>query len=363
MYSVLQIYEDFPLLNNIASYTVNINLFKNLMQQIVPRTIQTPLKSRKSSSNPPSSTRLVQLIRSLYTEQNAEAPKSAPRNKAEIISFDEKRGSIRNLSKQTPKVEKLDIFENSTYQGRAQTSYRVDSRKVIPEYEKESQKSQLLSSSPLKNSAIVPVCLTGVVDDAVKIKKLEQRIEQMKVELNEMNINMRLFYNIGLVDDKVFKLCQAKELKLVADLDTKATTQIYADSIIQMVSEISKKVIKYHTTKQQLKYLRQKPRDNIECHLDHVIPEKISRHKKFPVSFEKQLGRRDCFAIKKESEKNHYLLTETTRRVPKRKFVRKNFHDDNLRWTHNFESYTKRGLESSYYQRTLNSTFADSFRS
>ena len=331
------------------------------MHQIIPRTIQTPLKSRKSSSNPPSNTRIVQLIRSIYTKQDSDSAKSVFKNKAEIIDY-EKQGSIRNRPKQIPKVEKLDISESNTYPGRSQTSYRVEPRKVIYENEKESLKSQLISPSPLKNQGILPVCLRGVVDSAVKIKKLEKKLEQMKAELNGMNINMKLFYDIGLIDEKMFKLCQEKDLKLVADQDILGSTQICGDSISYMVNQITRKVIKYHITKQQLKCLLQKPRD-IEDHLDHIIPEKLQRRAKLPVSFDKQLGRTDHFANKKEGERNHSLHVETMKRVSQRKYIKKNFQDDKLRWTHNFDSYTKRGLETSSCQRTLNTSFGDSFRS
>lgn len=330
------------------------------MNQIILKTIRPPVKSQRSSSNPPSGTRIVEVLQSLYKKQDSSVAESLSRKKANIVHY-ENQLSIRNESKPKPRVEKLDMSESSIHPARrTQASYRVRPSKVIHEYDKEKQKSQLINSSMSRDQETLPVCLTGVVDPAIKIKKLEKKIEEMKTELNNMNVNMKIFYTIGMIDEKVYNLCQEKDLKLVMDQNILAPTQIYADNIPYMVNQISNKVIKYHSTKQQLKCLLQKTQD-INCHLDHAIPEKLRRQTKFPISFNKQLKRIPYFVNHKEDEKDHSRsVGASSLKSSKRKNIRQSFQDDKLRWTHNFDSYTKRGFESSRYQQTLNSSFLDS---
>jgi len=201
----------------------------------------------------------------------------------------------------------------------------------------------------------LPKCLKGVIQDDFKIKKLRRELKELKQELSYINVNLKVPYSLGFIDEKVYQLCKDPELSLVNE-DEPLPKKIYNINDIKVLTKtIVKKVIRYHGIKQRISYLIDNYLDPTHHH-NHIVLDKLIRKPAFPVQFEKQRGRPPLalmrFYPEKEKTKLHPVIIQNQEKDE----MRKTFQNDELRKTHNFESYTERDFLMIKPTRSLHSS-------
>lgn len=201
----------------------------------------------------------------------------------------------------------------------------------------------------------IPKCLKGVVQDESKIQKLQKELKVIKQELSTFNINLKVSYHLGFIDDKVYELCKDPDLNLVDEKEP-LPEKIYCINDIKVLTKIVvKKIIRYQGVKQRISYLLENLSQN-SFHHNHIILDKPMKKPAFPVQFDKQRGRLPLsftkFYPQQEKTQENTLKTQNSQKEE----MRKTFQNDELRKTHNFESYTERTFILLKPCRSLNSS-------
>ena len=185
--------------------------------------------------------------------------------------------------------------------------------------------------------------LKSVVDDQTKIRKLKKDLRDIKEELNVKKLNLKIPYHFGLISEKAFELCcrNNEELGLV-DYNQEIPKKIYGQDNLGLITQkIVKKVIQYQGIKERLKYLNEHPSQKSE-HGTHLLGEKVRLYPPFRLCFDKQTNRPSIVKKSYAVADPDKLEGAKSERHSRNNSFRKTFQSDELRKTHNFDSYVER---------------------
>lgn len=230
------------------------------------------------------------------------------------------------------------VLSSSRNTRTADSQRDINSRQIIIEHRGEILRGEE-SKASLGHSKDLPECLKSVIDNRIKIKKLRKDMQDIKEELSTTKINLKIPYKFGMINDNVFDLCcrNNEELGLV-DNNQEIPGTIYGRNNLGVLTQkIVKKVIRYQGIKERLKYLNDNPSHHHD-HLTHLVGEKVRLYPPFRLNFDKQTTRP---LIVKKSDENKLEGIRSERHSRNNSF-KKTFQSDELRKTHNFESYIER---------------------
>lgn len=261
------------------------------------------------------------------------------------------QGGSQRRQKRIKLISRIDNFSSRVQQEyptiRVLSSHRnartADSRRdrqIIIEHNGEILRGEESKASQ-GHSKDIPECLKSVIDNRIKIKKLRKDMQDIKEELGTTKINLKIPYKFGMINDNVFNLCcrNNEELGLVDD-DQEIPGTIYGRNNLGIITQkIVKKVIKYQGIKERLKYLNENPSNNHD-HLTHLVGEKVRLYPPFRLSFDKQTTRPPI--VKKSHVVEGRLEGARSERHSRNNSFKKTFQSDELRKTHNFDSYLER---------------------
>ena len=290
--------------------------------------------------NPHRTNPSIDLLFSSYRKPEASYSRTTPLTESRNLDFGYSDNNVQPASPSYLNMKFINSERSQTFRERTIVNFKIASTYRVIESIKGSDRVYLLSQQSPKPQGS-PVCLKGVIIGEERTNKLKKEIKNLREELNNINLNLKTLYELGLINDNVYELCCDPELNLVRD-DESARHKIYHDSNLQLATnKIVRKVIKYHGLKRQLKYTLEKPHE-FNNHTEHYTHDKLRKKPAFPVEFKKQLTRpplkiEPCYSHRK-----------TLSNIPKsvqglqKSDLKKSFQFDELRNTHAFDSYINR---------------------